>query len=104
LGWGRFPFGRGFGAPGTGPLFSSLAVFQDSFTVGTRGQGTAEMADDVARIVARSGVARGVAHGFCQHTSRSLMLMENADPTAPGDRRADSTEAEPWRTLAAPSG
>jgi secondary thiamine-phosphate synthase enzyme len=65
-----------------------MAVFQDSFTVRTRRQGTAEITEEVARIVARSGVARGVAHVFCQHTSCSLVLMENADPTARTDLEA----------------
>ena len=65
-----------------------MAVFQDSFTIRTRGQGTAEITDEVARIVVRSGVARGVAHLFCQHTSCSLVVMENADPTARTDLEA----------------
>ena len=65
-----------------------MAVFQDSFTVRTRGQGTGEITEEVARIVARSGMARGVAHVFCQHTSCSLVAMENADPTARSDLEA----------------
>jgi secondary thiamine-phosphate synthase enzyme len=65
-----------------------MAVIQDSFTVRTRGQGTVEITDEVAHIVARSGVARGIAHVFCQHTSCSLVLMENADPTARTDLEA----------------
>jgi len=65
-----------------------MAVFQDSFTVRTRRQGTAEITDEVAQIVARSGVKRGVAHVFCQHTSCSLVVMENADPTARTDLEA----------------
>ena len=65
-----------------------MAVFQDSFSVRTRGQGTSEITDEVTQIVARSGVKRGVAHVFCQHTSCSLVLMENADPTARTDLEA----------------
>ena len=65
-----------------------MAVFQDTFTVRTRGQGTGEITEEVARIVARSGMARGVAHVFCQHTSCSLVVMENADPTARTDLEA----------------
>ncbi len=65
-----------------------MAVFQDTFTVRTRGQGTSEITAEVARIVARSGVARGIAHVFCQHTSCSLVVMENADPTARTDLEA----------------
>ena len=65
-----------------------MAVFQDSFSVRTRGQGTSEITDEVTQIVARSGVKRGVAHVFCQHTSCSLVVMENADPTARTDLEA----------------
>ena len=74
-----------------------MAVFQDSFTVRTRGQGTSEITDEVARIVARSGVARGIAHVFCQHTSCSLVMMENADPTA-------RTDLEAWLNRLVPEG
>jgi len=65
-----------------------MAVFQDTFTVRTAGQGTAEITEEVARIVVRSGVARGVVHVFCQHTSCSLVMMENADATARTDLEA----------------
>jgi len=74
-----------------------MAVFQDSFTVRTRRQGTAEITDEVAQIVARSGVTRGVAHVFCQHTSCSLVVMENADPTA-------RTDLEAWLNRLVPEG
>ena len=74
-----------------------MAVFQDTFTVRTRGQGTGEITEEVARIVARSGMARGVAHVFCQHTSCSLVMMENADPTA-------RTDLEAWLNRLVPEG
>lgn len=56
-----------------------------------------EITDEVAQIVARSGVARGVAHVFCPHTSCSLVLMENADPTA-------RTDLEAWLNRLVPEG
>ncbi|MBI5107382.1 MAG: YjbQ family protein [Rhodocyclales bacterium] len=37
--------------------------------VSTRGRGTREITAEVARIVAASGIATGVAHVFNQHTS-----------------------------------
>ena len=46
----------------------------------TRGRGTRDIADDVARVVASSGLHCGVAHVFVQHTSCSLTITENADP------------------------
>ena len=65
-----------------------VAVFQTTLTVRTRGPGTYEITDDVARALQKSGLASGVATVFCQHTSCSLVLMENADPSARKDLEA----------------
>lgn len=46
----------------------------------TRGRGTLDITDAVARAVAESGVTVGLAHVFVQHTSCSLTITENADP------------------------
>lgn len=46
----------------------------------TRGRGTLDITDAVARAVAASGVQVGLAHVFVQHTSCSLLITENADP------------------------
>jgi secondary thiamine-phosphate synthase enzyme len=56
-----------------------------SFTVRTRGKGTTEITADVARIIAGSGVRTGVVTVFIQHTSASLIIYENADPSARTD-------------------
>lgn len=45
----------------------------------TSGRGTREITDEVARVVAQSGVQCGIAHVFVQHTSCSLTITENAD-------------------------
>ncbi len=55
------------------------------FTVRTRGKGTYEITDEVARIVRESGVQTGTATVFIQHTSASLIIYENADPSARTD-------------------
>lgn len=47
-----------------------------------------EFGNDVAREVKRSGLARGLVTIFCQHTSCSLVIMENADPSARTDLEA----------------
>ncbi len=57
----------------------------DSFTVATRGKGTYEITEQVARIVHESGVKTGIATVFLQHTSASLVIYENADPSARTD-------------------
>ena len=55
-------------------------AFQKTFDIRTRGRGTNDITAEIARIVAGSGIATGVAHVFVQHTSCSLMITENADP------------------------
>lgn len=52
------------------------------------GPGLHEFTDRVAREVARSGLTCGTVHVFCQHTSCSLVIMENADPSARRDLEA----------------
>lgn len=62
-----------------------MKAHTDSFTVSTRGKGTYEVTDEVARIVRASGVTTGLATVFLQHTSASLVIYENADPSARTD-------------------
>ena len=53
---------------------------QSILTFSTSGRGTRDITDDVAAVVAASGLQCGLAHVFVQHTSCSLLLTENADP------------------------
>jgi len=57
----------------------------ESFEVRTRGKGTIEISSEVAEIVRRSGIATGTVTVFVRHTSASLVIMENADPSARRD-------------------
>lgn len=57
----------------------------NTFTVRTRAQGTYEITEEVARLVRESGVQTGIATVFIQHTSASLIIYENADPSARTD-------------------
>jgi len=66
----------------------AMIVFQRTLGIETRGQQLYEITDDVARIVAQSGLSTGLVSIFCQHTSCSLVMMENADPTARTDLEA----------------
>ena len=59
-----------------------------AFTVATRGKGTHEITDEVARAVRESGVQTGTVTVFVQHTSASLVIYENADPSARTDLHA----------------
>jgi secondary thiamine-phosphate synthase enzyme len=62
-----------------------VPVHTASFTVATNGKGTYEITDRVTAIVAESGVEAGALTLFVRHTSCSLIIMENADPTARRD-------------------
>jgi secondary thiamine-phosphate synthase enzyme len=65
-----------------------MAVYQTTLTIRTRGAGTYEMTEQVAQALQASGLGQGVVTVFCQHTSCSLVLMENADPSARRDLEA----------------
>ena len=65
-----------------------MPVHQATLILRPPGRGTLEITAAVAREVARSGLRRVVVTVFCQHTSCSLVLMENADPTARRDLEA----------------
>jgi len=57
----------------------------EAFEIGTRGRGTYEVTDRVDRVVRDSGIARGLCTVFVHHTSASLILCENADPSVRSD-------------------
>jgi secondary thiamine-phosphate synthase enzyme len=62
-----------------------MKAITESFIVPTRGKGTYEITDEVARILKGSGIRTGLVTVFVQHTSASLVIYENADPTARAD-------------------
>lgn len=63
----------------------------------TRGRGLLEVTREVEGVVARSGVDEGLATVFVRHTSASLVIQENADPSARHDLEA-------WLTRLVPDG
>jgi secondary thiamine-phosphate synthase enzyme len=65
-----------------------MGIHQATLTIRTAGQGTLEISEAVALEVRRSGLTQGVVSVFCQHTSCSLVIMENADATARSDLEA----------------
>lgn len=62
-----------------------MAAFCEAFAVPTRGIGTYEITGEVAALLARSGIRTGTATVFLAHTSASLVIYENADPSARED-------------------
>jgi len=67
-----------------------MSWHQELLRVRTPGQGMHEITDQVAQIVSRGGAKTGLSgmglcHVFVRHTSCSLLIQENADPTARHD-------------------
>jgi secondary thiamine-phosphate synthase enzyme len=62
-----------------------MSAHADQFTVRTRGKGTYEITGRVSEIVRSSGIRVGTVTVFVQHTSASLVIYENADPSARTD-------------------
>lgn len=54
---------------------------QTQLTVRTRGQDLIDITDELARWILDSGLQQGVLTVFCRHTSASLTIQENADPS-----------------------
>ena len=65
-----------------------MSVHQSVITISTEGPGTYEVTDRIAAEVRRSGLACGLVNLFCRHTSCSLVIFENADPSARADLEA----------------
>jgi secondary thiamine-phosphate synthase enzyme len=62
-----------------------MRVRQERFEVRTNGKGIYEITDDIQSIIDKAGVRAGTMTAIVQHTSCSLIVMENADPTARRD-------------------
>lgn len=60
-------------------------ITQSEIRVDTAGRGTYDLSSDVQAAVRESGVDSGLCHVFICHTSASLMLCENADPSVMRD-------------------
>ena len=62
-----------------------MTAKHETISVHTRGKGTYEITEEVARVVRESGVRTGTVTVFIRHTSASLVIYENADPSARAD-------------------
>ena len=54
-------------------------------TVATRGRGTIEITDEIQYVVRKANMTSGQCNVFIHHTSASLIICENADPTVRAD-------------------
>jgi len=62
--------------------------YKDTLTIQTRGKGLYDFTQDVANRLSKWGVQEGMCYLFLQHTSASLVMSENWDPTARQDLEA----------------
>lgn len=60
-------------------------VRHHTLKLNTRGKGTTEITGLVRELLASTGMDEGVLTLFVRHTSCSLVIMENADPSARHD-------------------
>jgi secondary thiamine-phosphate synthase enzyme len=62
-----------------------MKAITESFDLPTKGKGTYEITAQVESLLRASGIRTGLATVFVRHTSASLVIYENADPTARAD-------------------
>lgn len=60
-------------------------IKQQSLRIQTRGRGTYEITAKIVQMIHESDITTGLCHAFIQHTSASLILCENADPSVRDD-------------------
>lgn len=63
-------------------------ITQDTLTISTQGRGFIDITEDIAKLVAKAGMTKGLCHIFIHHTSASLSICENADPLVQTDLEA----------------
>jgi secondary thiamine-phosphate synthase enzyme len=59
-----------------------MRIHHEDLELRTKGKGLYEITDQVQAKIDVCGVRNGTATVFVQHTSCSIVIMENADPTA----------------------
>lgn len=78
-----------------------MTIAQSMLEVVTRGKGLVDVTSQVNEVIANSRIRTGLCMVFVQHTSASLVIQENADPTVRADLEAWisdlAPEHRPWR-------
>ncbi len=62
-----------------------MRIHQEIASIPTRGRGFQDLTSRIDEIVRQSGVTTGLCTVFVQHTSASLVIQENADPSVRHD-------------------
>ena len=60
-------------------------IFQQSINLSTLGRSTSNITRQITELINQSGIQTGIVNIFVHHTSASLILCENADPTVRSD-------------------
>jgi secondary thiamine-phosphate synthase enzyme len=60
-------------------------MIQQQLQIETRGRNTYDITREVAQVIETAGITTGLCQLFIRHTSASLILCENADPTVRSD-------------------
>lgn len=58
---------------------------QQAMIINTPGRGLTDVTGELTRLVTLSGYRTGLCHVFIHHTSASLLIQENADPSVQRD-------------------
>jgi secondary thiamine-phosphate synthase enzyme len=69
-------------------VVSAGSIVSSLLTVQTSGRGFLDLTADVAQFVSEAGAVEGQVIVFIRHTSASLTIQENADPTVLKDLTA----------------
>ena len=62
-----------------------MRIDQERLEIRTNGKGLYEITDEIQSKIDKCGVRNGTVTVFVQHTSCSVIIMENTDPTARRD-------------------
>src|SRR5690349_25074522 len=66
-------------------IVAAASIVTSQLAVQTRGKGFVDLTSDVDRFLRESGAKEGVVTLFIRHTSASLTIQENADPSVLAD-------------------
>jgi len=66
-------------------MLSLMRVHHEQLEVRTHGKGLYEITDQIESKIDKCGAQNGTVTVFVQHTSCSIVIMENADPSARRD-------------------
>ncbi len=66
-----------------------------ALTIATKGRGTTDITQKIVKIVSDSGAREGLVTVWIHHTSASLIVCENADPSVRRDLEAFAARLVP---------